>query len=462
LNTRTAAPAAPTRKQESATILGIALPLTTAYVAEMGMVITDMVIVGRLGSAELAAVGLAGDLFWIFLLIGMGVLTMVGVFAAQALGAGDHSGIVDAAEQGYIAALLASVPVMIAVWYLGPMLALAGQDAEVVALVDRYARVLAWGVIPVLWFTVLRNFSTALARSAIIGWLTLAALALNAVLNYTLVYGKFGIPALGVAGAGLGTTIVNWLLFLAFATYVQRAGSYAKHRPAVFPRQAKPAVLRPMFALGLPVALSQVVNGGLFSAAAIAVGIIGATTLAAQQIIYSIIYLALSAAAALGDAVRVRVAYGVGLGSIAAVRQSARLAFTLAALATLAATLILWLTPVQLVGIFLDTGDQANREVLEIALSLSALAGLFLLLDGLQMVIANALRGLRDTQAPLLISISAYWLVGLGTGLALCFPLGYGAHGLWWGLVAGVVLCNLLLYRRFRQHVASGLPAEAP
>jgi MATE family multidrug resistance protein len=450
LNARTGGKT-PTRKQETATILRIALPLTTAYIAEMGMVITDMVIVGRLGSAELAAVGLAGDLFWILLLVGMGVLTMVGVFAAQALGAGDSRGVVSAAEQGMFAALLSSLPVMLGVWLLGPALSLAGQDAEVVALVDDYARILTWGVPPVLLFTVLRNYSTALGRSGIIGWLTLAALALNAALNYTLVYGHFGLPALGVAGAGLGTTIVNWLMFIAFLAYVLRSNHFEGCRPSLRQWQADAALLRSMFALGIPVALSQIVNGGLFSAAAIAVGIIGATTLAAQQIIYSIIYLAMSAAAALGDAVRVRVAYGVGVSSMEAVRQSSRIAFTIAAGATLLGTLVLWFAPSLLVGIFLDTDADSNQDVLDIAIALSAVAGVFLFLDSMQMVVANALRGLRDTRTPLLISLLGHWVLGLGLGLSLCFPLGFSAAGLWAGLVMGSLLATGLMYLRFHR-----------
>jgi MATE family multidrug resistance protein len=144
------------------------------------------------------------------------------------------------------------------------------------------------------------------------------------------------------------------------------------------------------------------------------------------------------------------------------VRMSARLAFMMAALTTLAATSLVWLAPEALVSVFLEGGEADNQLVLETALALSGAAGLFLLLDGTQLVIANTIRGLRDTRSPLWISLAGYWLVGLGSGIVLCFPLGYGAHGLWWGLVAGVVLCNLLLYRRFRQHVASGLPAEAP
>ena len=112
----------PSARQETGTIIGISLPLTAAYVAEMGMVITDMIIVGRLGSNELAAVGLAGDWFWVLLLIGMGVISIVGVIAAQCLGAGDNRGVVEVGEQGMIAATITSIPVMACVWYLGPVL----------------------------------------------------------------------------------------------------------------------------------------------------------------------------------------------------------------------------------------------------------------------------------------------------------------------------------------------------
>ena len=188
----------PTRRQETATILGISLPLTAAYVAEMGMVITDMIIVGRLGSNELAAVGLAGDWFWVLLLIGMGVISIVGVIAAQNLGEGNKRGVIEAGEQGMIAATITSIPVMLCVWYLGPVLGWARQDPEIVQHITDYSRILTWAVIPALWFVVLRNYITALAKSAAVGWITLAALGLNAALNYTLVYGKFGFPALGV------------------------------------------------------------------------------------------------------------------------------------------------------------------------------------------------------------------------------------------------------------------------
>jgi MATE family multidrug resistance protein len=420
----------------------------------MGMVITDMIIVGRLGSNELAAVGLAGDWFWVLLLIGMGLISIVGVIAAQCLGAGDDRGAVEAGEQGMIVATLASLPVMACVWFLGPVLGWAKQDPEIVRLITDYARVLTWAVFPALWFVALRHYVTALAHSAAIGWITVAALVLNVALNYTLVYGKFGFPALGVVGAGFGTTIVNWVMFAALAFHVMRSRRFVARRPRIVPRRINRALLAEMFTLGIPISATQFLNGAMFTVAAVVVGMISAATLAAQQIVYSVIYLSLSAAGALGDAVRVRVAYGIGRRSVDASRQSALIAFALTALTTCVAALVLWLYPNALVGIFLDTADPENANVLGISLAMSVYAGWFLLLDGVLYVIANAIRGLRDTRSPLLISLAGYWAVGLGSGVALCFPLGFGATGLWWGLVAGVAFSNILMYRRFTVRLA--------
>lgn len=439
----------PTRHQETRTILAISLPLMAAYIAEMGMVITDMIIVGRLGRNELAAVGLAGDWFYVLMLIGMGVISIVGVLAAQSLGAGDRDGVVDAGEQGLIAASIAALPVMLAIWYLGPMLSTARQDPDVVRLITDYSRPLTWGVLPGLWFAVLRNYITALAKSSAIMAITFAALAINLALNYTLVYGKFGFPALGVVGAGYSTMIVNWLIFAALAVHVMRSRHFAGYRLSIVPKCIKAGTLSEIFGLGLPVTATQFLNGAMFTVAAVLVGMISAEILAAQQIVYSVIYSALSASIALGDAVRVRVAYGIGARSADAARQSAHISFVLAAVAIVIASGVLWIFPELVVGIFLDTADAANAGVLLIAVGLSVYAGLFQLFDGVLIVAANAVRGLRDTRTPLWISMVGYWAVGIGLGTWLCFPMGYGENGLWWGLILGVIFSNVLMFWRF-------------
>jgi MATE family multidrug resistance protein len=283
--------------------------------------------------------------------------------------------------------------------------------------------------------------------------ITVVALTINLALNYTLVFGKFGFPALGVVGAGIGTTIVNWLMFLSLATHVLKSQHFRDYRISIIPKHINGETLKEIFALGLPVTATQLLNGATFTVAAVLVGMISAEILAAQQIVYTVIYLALSASAALGDAVKVRVAYGIGMRSVDAARQSAHISFVLAAIAITFASAILWIFPELIVGVFLDTADAANAGVLLIALSLSVYAGLFQLFDGILMVAANALRGLRDTRSPLWISMIGYWAVGIGVGTWLCFPMGYGATGLWWGLILGVILSNVLMFWRFSRRL---------
>ncbi len=445
----------PTRAGERRSLAAISLPLIAAYLVEMAMLIIDMIIVGHLGSIELAAVGLAADWFYVLLLIGMGVVSMVAVLVAQARATGDDAGMQRAAEQGLTVASLFSVPVMLLTWYLGPLLALAGQDPGVVAAVGPYAKALAFGVPAVLWFTVLRNYVTAVERPGVIFGISLVALVLNAGLNYALVFGRFGLPALGVLGAGLGTTIVSWLMLFALAVHVRRApaGDGIRYSRAL----ARPGhpLFREIVRLGLPVAGAQLLSGGMFTVAAVLVGLLSAIELAAQQIVYTVVYVSLSIAAGLGDAVRVRVAFGIGKASPPAARQAAGLTLQMGIAVLGLAAIALWFAPSAIVSVFLRMEEAADAAVLAAAVGFSVYAGLFQLCTGVQIIAANALRGLKDTRTPMWLALLGYWVLGLGSGTVLCFGLGRGSTGMWWGLTGGVAVSATLMvagfYRRIGQ-----------
>ena len=232
--------------------------------------------------------------------------------------------------------------------------------------------------------------------------------------------------------------------------HVARAPQFAAYRPKIVPRRILPHTLREIFVLGLPITFTQILNGAMFTVAAVMTGVLGAEVLAAQQILYAVIYFALSASIALSDAARVRVAYGIGIRSVAAARQSANITFVLAAIMSALAAATLWLIPEAIVGIFLNTADAANAGVMLIALSLSLYAAVFQALDGILIVVANAIRGLRDTKSPLYISMAGYGLVGLGCGTLLCFGFDLGAEGLWQGLVLGPLVAIILMAMRFQ------------
>ena len=278
------------------------MPLMAAYIAEMGMMITDMIIVGRLGSNELAAVGLTADWFYVLLVIGMGVISIVGVLVAQSFGEGNMQAVRDSAEQGMIVATLCAIPVTLAIWYLGPVLQFTNQDPDVIRLIHEYSRPLAFGVMPALWFVVLRNYVAALGKASGIMTITVLALVVNLGINYALVFGKFGLPALGVTGAAYGTSIVNWMMFLILAFHVKFSKKFQAFPLSIIPRQLQKNLCREILLLGLPVTGAQMLSAAMFTVAAVLVGMLSADILAAQMVIYSVIYFGMSASLALGDA----------------------------------------------------------------------------------------------------------------------------------------------------------------
>ena len=216
----------PSRKAETGILLKIALPLAGAYLAEFAMFLTSRIVVGRLGYQELAAVGLAGELAFELLIILMGLLSVVGVLVAQAEGAGHKADAGQVARQGFLVATALGLPATLLVWHLDKLLGVIGQDLEVVALTGPYLKALSGTILPVLWFAVLRNFVAALARTGAIMVINLGALGLNLLLTFGLVEGAFGLPALGVAGAGWATTIVHWMMLVALFTYAYRTPNF--------------------------------------------------------------------------------------------------------------------------------------------------------------------------------------------------------------------------------------------
>jgi MATE family multidrug resistance protein len=429
--------------------LVIAAPLAAAYLAEIAMMITDMVIVGRLGSVQLAAVGLAGDLMIEIMLFGMAIVSIVGVLVAQTIGAGDAQSGAHHLRQGLWLATALSIPSTLLCWNLMPLLALTDQDPAVLAFGESYLQAAVWCILPSLWFVVLREFVAALSRPQSVMVITVAAVALNAVLSYGLVHGAFGLPALGVAGAGWATSIVCWVMFAALAWHMTRAARFRPYRVFHALSRLDPAACRQILTLGLPLGGLALMEGGLFAVTAILMGVLGAEALAANQIVIAAIGTTFVVAMALGEAAAIRVAYGVGAGDPAQAQRAGLLGIGLGVLVSAAAAVVLLAAPETLAGLFLDLGDPANREVVELTAGLFVIAAVFQIFDGVQAISSRALRGLRDTFAPMWIAGLGYWGFGIPGGYLLAFVFGYGASGLWWGLALGLSVTAVMLAWRF-------------
>jgi MATE family multidrug resistance protein len=455
-------------RREVRALLVIAAPLAAAYLAEIAMMITDMAVVGRLGSVQLAAVGLAGNLMFEVMLFGMAIVSIVGVLVAQAIGAGDADSGTHHLRQGLWLATALSIPGTLLCWNLAPLLALTDQDPAVLAFTESYLHAAVWCFLPSLWFVVLREFVAALSRPLSVMVITVAAVALNAALTYGLVHGAFGLPALGVAGAGWATSLVCWAMFAALAWHITRAARFKPYRVFNALSRLDPVACRQILTLGLPLGGLALMEGGLFAVTAILMGVLGAEALAANQIVITVIAVTFVMAMALGEAAAIRVAYGMGAGDPAQAQRAGLLGIALGVLIMAASACVLLAAPEALAGLFLDRGDPANREVVEVTAGLFVIAALFQIFDGVQAIASRALRGLRDTFAPMWIGGLGYWGFGIPGGYLLAFVFGYGASGLWWGLALGLSVTAVMLAWRFVrlsrlrcQEAAAAAPAGA-
>jgi MATE family multidrug resistance protein len=274
----------------------------------------------------------------------------------------------------------------------------------------------------------------------------------NAALNWLLIFGHLGAPALGVAGSGYASAICNWLMLLGLAAAI-----------ALLPRQDPARRLRPrpaetvagtlsdirrILALGLPIGGLQALEVGVFVASAALMGLFGADALAAHQIAITSASLTFMVPMGIGQAATVRVATERGAGAGRAARRAGFVALGLGTVFMTATAIILWTMPVRIVGAFVAIGEPANRAVVALALQFLAIAALFQIVDGVQSVAAGALRGYHDTKVPMLIAGLGYWGVGFAGGWTLAFPLGVGPVGLWWGFVLGLATVAALLTAR--------------
>lgn len=427
--------------------LVLAAPLVLAQLAQMSMSFVDTLMVGRLGTEQLAAIALGSNVFFLTLMFCSGVMFAVGPVVAQAVGAGAPDDAGQAVQQSFLLAALLTLLAHLLFSYAEPLLLGLGQPPAQAHLAAAYIKAIRWGFLPALCLSGLRGLYEGRARPLPIMLITFAGVGLNVLGNYLLMFGKLGLPALGLVGAGWASAITYSAMFLALAVYthlrspVYRIFASWQLRPRVMWRLAK---------IGLPIGMTVGFEVGLFSVTAVLMGTMGAVTLAAHQIALQSasftfmvpLGIASATAALVGQAAGRRDAYGVRRAGVTGILLSA---------AFMACTaLVFWLLPERVVALFIDTRAAENRGVVPLAVKFLAFAAAFQVFDGLQVSAAGALRGLADTRVPMLISLLSYWGIGLTTGVVAGFVLGFRGAGLWFGLVLGLVSAAILLVLRFR------------
>ena len=437
-------------KVELRKLLPIALPLVAAYLAEYAMFVTTKLVVGTLGFKELAAVGLSGSMTFEMMVIMMGVISITGVLAAQAEGAGDKATAGVAARQGVVVAIILSIPLMAVIWNIGDVFLMLGQDPEIAALAEPYARALAPVAPAALIFAALRDFVAALARTGAIMWITLAAVGLNWLIAEGLVHGRWGLPEMGLPGAGIATAAVNWFMLILLVGYIYRTEALRGYGLFKSRLNVDFRVIAEFFRLGVPVAGLVAVEAGLFMAVGLLSGVIGSETLAAHQVLMGWIGIPFVIALAMAEASMVRVAFQIGRRDPAGARLAGMVGIGLGGLVLTVLIIAPILLAREITQIFIPADDPGFAEVSAIVIQLMMIAAVFQVFDGVQVIAARSLRGVKDTLAPLWIGAFGYWVMGVGVGWVLAFPLGFDGAGLWGGLALGIVTSALLLTWRFR------------
>jgi MATE family multidrug resistance protein len=427
----------------------LAWPLVVAQLAVIAINTTDVVMMGWLGPEYLAAGTLSTAISHPILLAVLGLLSVVTPLVAQNLSSRKFKEIRRTTRQGLWLAVLASlisVPILINMEFLISVMQL---DANIAKLAQSYMDTAVWYLIPVFLFFVLRNLVSAHSDTKVILNITLLGIVLNGLGNYAWMFGQFGFERMELRGAGISTTIVNTLMFLALLMYVLKHPRYKRYYILV--RIYKPdwIIFRKILKLGSPVGLMIASESGLFSAAAVLIGWLGTAELAGHAVALQITAIAFMIPLGLSHATTIRVGYGYGLQDRFKLIVAGWVSIGLAVGCMFGTLLLFFVIPEKLIHLFLDPSIASNGPAIGFALSYMFVVTLFQVADGGQVVAASALRGINDTKFPMYVAIVGYWIVGLPVGYVLGFNYGLRGVGVWLGLAAGLTFVAIVLFYRF-------------
>jgi len=435
--------------RELAETVRLAAPMALTQLSQIAMMTTDLAFIGRLGGEAVAAAALAGTVYWVSFTFGMGLMSAVAPLAAQAYGAGQPLMVRRSLRVGLWVALVVALPIM-AFSLRGEQILLAlGQAPRPADLAQQYLFGLAWGVAPTLWFIAIRGFMGAVNRPEPVLWITLAAIPANALLVYLLIYGEWGLPRLGLFGAGLGTTLVNFSTFFAGLWFATTRRPFAEYRVLKRFWRLDWNLTRQLVAIGAPISFALLLEFGLFSAAALLMGRISTTAIAAHQIALQVVAILFMIPYGIGLAATVRVGHAAGRNDADGVRRAGIVAMLLGMTLGAALTIIAIVTRFAIARFFLGEDESEADATIQLAASLLLIGATFFVTDGLQTIAAGALRGMKDTSVPLLFAAIGYWLIGFSLCCWLGFYTPLGAAGIWIGLSIGTFVYAMLLVFRF-------------
>ncbi len=429
--------------------LALGLPIIGSNLAQMALHVTDTVLLGRYGTAPLAAVVIGTSTFFVLYVLGAGFGIAVMGMVASALGRGDEVLVRRETRMGMWLSIVYGLLTVPLFWFSRPLLIHFGQEPDVAQLAQDFLRIAGWGMIPALLVTVLKSYLSALEKTQVMLWVTLSAVFVNLALAWVLIFGYYGFPELGVRGAAIASLTVQALTFLLLALYAAKAEASRRFR--LFQRFWRPdwQSLRSVLRIGLPAGFTGLAESGLFVAAAVMMGWIGTVELAAHGIAMEVTALSFMVHMGLSNAATVRVGRAEGEGDLQGMRDAGVTAVGLSAGFGVLMIVLFLIERFWLVSLFIDVGNPDSERIIAVGGTLMLMAALFQMFDAMQVMALGLLRGVRDTRVPMWIAIVSYWFVGVPVSYGVAFLLGFGAPGLWLGLAVGLAVAAAFLMLRF-------------
>ncbi len=449
---------------ETRALLVLAAPLVLTQLAQMAIGTTDLILLGRYSQQALAAVAIGNTVYWFAWLVGGGPASAVSPMIAHILGerAGNRGGVRASLRMGLWAVGIVSVVVMPIMWSARPILIALHQQPDLAEGAGQFVAFVSIGLPFSLATMVLSGFATALGHPRAGLWVSLATIAFNAAAGWTLIYGHFGAPRLGIVGSGLATSASSVFGFLAMLAIIQSNRNLRAYR--MFRRFATPVrvKLAEVFRLGLPIGVTTLFEAMLFNAMTLLMGAFGAAALAAHQIAMNLASISFMVPLGIGMASTVRVGLAAGAGDRAAARRAGMVALCVGGGFMAVSGVFMAILGGPLASLYLGSGRADDAVVIALTAEFLRYAAGFQLFDGLQVVGARVLRGLKDARMPMILAGASYWLVGAPVCVFLAVTLKMKGDGVWLGFVICLAVAAVLMCARFlRLTRPEGPPAGA-
>jgi MATE family multidrug resistance protein len=450
----------PNIASETKRSLKIALPLIASEIIFGLSGFFATILIADLGKESLAAHAITWSIYFSIMLFSVGIVCSVSILVSQSFGAKDHDAIGICLKQGLILAVISSPLVMLVLWLCPIILVWTNQDPVVIELAKPALHSLIWTILPLNIMIVMHHFLMGINKAYIVTIMSIVSVPVEIFFFYAFLFGKFGLPALGLSGIGYGLTASYYLITTPFLLYVFIAKQFKKYSISNHGWSINFKIIFELISMGLPLGMMFSLESGLFAVIAIMMGKLGTNVLAAYQISYQYLMIALVILFALIQAITVVVGIEVGRNNRASLRLSTAISIVLG-IAIMAFFSFVYIGfPEIAIGLDIDTKASHTQELVAEASRFLTAVGILILVDCIRLISTGALRGLKDTKIPLLISVIGFWCIAFPTAYVLAFHFGLGGMGIWYGIITGLSFSATILSFRFN-HISKYIDLKA-